>query len=156
MILTCPKCLGEFKAGWSGRIHCSRTCAQAARTSQRNANWRGGKTTHPLYDIYNDMRGRCERPTHRRFADYGGRGIKVCERWRDDFWAFVADMGPRPEGKTPGGRARWTLDRIDNDQGYRPGNCRWATQSEQSKNRRRHGYEDRERNELGQFKGAAA
>lgn len=103
----------------------------------RNSNWRGGKTKHPLYDVYMEMLARCHRPVHKRFADYGGRGITVCERWRADFWAFVADMGERPDGLS--------IDRIDNDKGYFPANCRWANQSTQSKNRRRHGYETRTR-----------
>lgn len=101
---------------------------------ETNGNWRGGKSKHELYDIYYDMIGRCSRPTHRRFADYGGRGISVCPEWVADFWAFVHDMGPRPEGKTRGGKAYWQLDRIDNDGNYEPGNTRWATTFQQANN----------------------
>jgi hypothetical protein len=121
---------------------------------ETNSNWRGGKMSHPLYWIHADMIARCRRPSHLRYADYGGRGITVCDRWRgrDGFWHFVADMGPRPEGTTPAGRPLYTLDRIDNDRGYEPDNCRWATQSQQARNRRRYGWEDRARDlATGQF-----
>jgi hypothetical protein len=74
------------------------------------------------------MRNRCNNPTNTNYPSYGGRGIKVCKRW-DDFTVFLADMGEKPEGKT--------LDRINNDGDYEPGNCRWATRSEQQKNKRK-------------------
>jgi hypothetical protein len=93
-----------------------------------NSNWRGGKSKHLLYATYMDMIGRCHRPTHAAFANYGGRGITVCGRWRADFWAFVADMGERPKGLS--------IDRIDNDKGYSPDNCHWATAAQQRANRR--------------------
>lgn len=73
------------------------------------------------------MIARCTDPRVNGFAYYGGRGIAVCERWAS-FENFLADMGGRPEGKT--------LDRIDNDRGYEPINCRWATNAEQRANRR--------------------
>lgn len=101
-----------------------------------NPNWRGGKSGHPLYLIYNDMVARCRRKTHLRYDDYGGRGIDVCQEWVDDFWQFVEDVGERPEGKTKAGRAYWQLDRIDNDGNYEPGNVRWATPEQQVRNRR--------------------
>ena len=107
------------------------------RTGSKNPKWRGGKSSHPLYLIYNDMVARCRRKTHLRYDDYGGRGIGVCQEWVDDFWQFVADVGERPdERKTPGGRAYWQLDRINNDGNYEPSNVRWADQSTQSLNTR--------------------
>lgn len=73
---------------------------------------------------------RCGDPQMKGYANYGGRGITVCARWRDDFWAFVEDMGPRP---TP----QHSVERIENDGQYEPGNCRWATDGEQKLNTRR-------------------
>lgn len=85
------------------------------------------KTQHPLYSVWQGMRGRCRNPRAQHFAAYGGRGITVCPEW-DDFARFVADMGPRPDG--------YSLDRIDNDKGYSSSNCRWATRQEQQRNQR--------------------
>lgn len=74
------------------------------------------------------MVGRCHNPNHAAFAYYGARGINVCDRWRNSVEAFIAEVGPRPLGLT--------LDRIDNDGNYEPGNVRWATKSQQQRNRR--------------------
>jgi hypothetical protein len=102
------------------------------KKGKNNSNWRGGTTSHPLYESYLDMIARCNRSTHHAFDRYGGRGVTVCTRWQKSFWNFVEDMGDRPEGHS--------LDRIDNDGPYAPSNCRWATASTQMKNRRESAY----------------
>jgi hypothetical protein len=84
---------------------------------------------HPLYTTWQGMKARCSNPRNGAFKSYGGRGIKVCERWRNSFAAFLADMGPKPS-------SAHTLDRINNDGDYEPGNVRWATQAEQARNTR--------------------
>lgn len=81
------------------------------------------------YRAWEDMNARCNRPTHKNFSSYAGRGITVCQRWQN-FQNFLEDMGERPN-------ARLSLDRENNDGNYEPSNCRWATKSQQMSNRRR-------------------
>jgi hypothetical protein len=81
---------------------------------------------HPLYQTWSNMRQRCRNPNDPKYPRYGGRGITIDPRW-DSFAAFAEDMGERPVGTS--------LDRINNDKGYSPDNCRWATIREQIVNR---------------------
>jgi hypothetical protein len=84
--------------------------------------------------MWTQMVGRCTRPTHQSWHRYGGRGITVCDRWRD-FAAFIEDVGDRPGGKYPSGYPEYTLDRIDNDGNYCPENCKWSTVVDQQANK---------------------
>lgn len=89
-----------------------------------------GMSDSPEHAIWASMKARCENPNSTGYQWYGARGIKVCESWRNDFAAFFRDVGPRPS-------KAHSIDRIDNDGDYEPGNVRWATKKEQVANRRR-------------------
>lgn len=99
----------------------------AVRQLRHGEGGNGNET--PEYRAWSQAKSRCHNPGHSVFASYGGRGIVMCERWRNSYEAFLEDMGRRPGPKH-------SLDRIDNERGYEPGNCRWSTLSEQNSNRR--------------------
>jgi len=102
----------------------------------KHGHARAGRVS-PEYSVWVTMIDRCENPNNSVFKHYGGRGIKVCERWRHSFVAFLEDMGPRPPSVPNRKRSLYSIDRFPNNDGnYEPDNCRWATQKQQVSNRR--------------------
>lgn len=127
------RCLCEcgneiFVRATSLRAGHTQSCGCLSRDLTKKRFLTHGMTYTREYNTWKSMHARCKNPKRPGFADYGGRGIKVCERW-NKFENFLEDMGLRPEGKT--------LDRWpDNDGDYELDNCRWATQAEQNSNAR--------------------
>lgn len=106
-------------------------------------------TTHglsqtPEYKCWQDMIIRCTNPKSKSYKYYGARGITVCNEWRCSFEAFYRDVGPRPARGL-------SIERVENARGYEPGNVRWATHSEQMKNRRDWGWSRRKDAVTGRF-----
>lgn len=127
----CRCSCGEERVVWVGNLNsgASRSCGCLARERASETSKTHGRCRTPEYFTWNAMRQRCNNPNDSGFQNYGGRGIRVHEAW-ESFEAFFADVGPRP---TP----RHSLDRINNDGDYEPGNVRWATAKEQSSNTRK-------------------
>lgn len=116
--------------GWSLRRGVSQSCGCLRQEKARVTPRTHGLKQSPEYSVWLAMRQRCGNPKHVSYKHYGERGIKVCPEWHD-FGVFYRDMGPRPS-------PRHSIDRINVDGDYRPGNCRWATPSEQRRNQRAH------------------
>lgn len=122
----------------NGIVHAKGLCNKHYQLLRRNGipqrirNRNGGVAKHPNYRSFVAMKRRCYELRNNRFSKYGGRGIKVCDRWLevDGFWNFVEDMGIKPSPKH-------SLDRINNNGDYSKENCRWATPHQQSANRRK-------------------
>lgn len=105
------------------------TIAQRSQKRIRHGHGRVGRRSDE-YKTWLRIKSRCQRPSDRQYPMWGGRGIRVCERWDSSFEAFLSDMGPRPQGD-------YGIDRIDPDGDYEPENCRWVTNSENSSTHKR-------------------
>lgn len=129
----------SVKRGTSVSCGCSRGASYTLDGHTSN------KKAVPGYFSWQSMKARCSNKNHPAYKYYGGKGIVVCDAWKNSFNAFIKDMGPPPEGQQ-------TIDRIDNSLGYFKNNCKWASQSEQCQNRSwSHPAIPRNRDEKGRY-----
>lgn len=131
-IWACQCTCGGTKTATSHQLRSSEVtcCGCTAREKQRAAATTHGWSRTPTYQAWASAKDRCHNRRNLQYPDYGGRGIRMARAWRESFKAFFAEVGARPS-------PAHSLDRIKNDRGYIPGNCRWATRSVQQKNRRK-------------------
>jgi hypothetical protein len=123
-----PARAGNLQSGQTKSCGC-------ARPQFDGSNKTHGQSRSREYILWSTMKARCANPNREEYSRYGGRGIRVCDRWRgpNGFENFMADMGPRPS-------PQHTVERNDNDGNYEPSNCTWSTRKEQHKNRIRMSY----------------
>lgn len=124
---------GKLVQAWHLRSGATKSCGcynreYQAATKATHGHKRVGKETR-THRSWRAMKSRCLNPNDKAFHHYGGRGITICDRWKNSFENFLEDMGERPD--------EMTLDRIDNDGDYEVNNCKWSTQTEQVRNRRK-------------------
>jgi hypothetical protein len=131
-VWTCRCDCGTLKEVWQTNLYSGMSvscgCYARERASECNRKYNRPSKQIPEYNVWANLRARCQDRNDKRYACYGGRGISVCERWNTSFQAFLDDMGSRPSPKH-------SIDRIDNDGNYEPVNCRWATTAEQQSNK---------------------
>ena len=120
--------IGNVKSNGSQSCGClHREISRQLLTGNTNTRTHNLKKTG-TYNSWQSMKSRCSNEKQASFPQYGGRGLVVCDRWRNSFENFLEDMGVRPEG--------CSIDRIDNEKGYSPDNCRWSSSKQQNRNRR--------------------
>lgn len=120
-------------SGKNIRNNHTQSCGCLQREQASKAARIHGMTMTRIHNTWKQMRQRCLNPHHRRFEDWGGRGITVCQEWQESFEAFYDHVAQLPHF----GEKGYSLDRMDNDGNYEPGNVRWATKAEQANNRRK-------------------